>query len=73
MTELLVRLLTLWLDRNQIIDFVNDAIGSDDVAFRDASILDFGTTIAIETEKRLIQSLDASDEWPLRLGDASTA
>lgn len=64
---------TRWLNVDDIIDLMNNAISANDIASRDASILHAGTTIAVEHERIAADGLDGVGERPLRLDDARAA
>ena len=63
----------LLLNVDHIVDFVDDAIGGDDVTLCNASILNLWATITAQTQIKVVDALHQTNERPIGLDDASTA
>lgn len=58
---------------DDIVDFMNDAIGGNNITFRNASILDLWSTVAVQAQIHVVHGFHQTHEWPFRFNDASAA
>lgn len=58
---------------DDIVDLMNNTIRCDYITFGYTGILNFGSTVAAQTQVNVVDGLHEAHEWPFRWNDSGTA